>query len=84
MPPTCRSGSSSVSPQAIFVYSTYKFEAPTYGDESYPEWAVNVGWALAGVSVLQIPLWGLCVLVYYAFKGVSHRLWALEDRERVN
>ncbi|XP_043210928.1 sodium- and chloride-dependent neutral and basic amino acid transporter B(0+)-like isoform X1 [Amphibalanus amphitrite] len=53
----------------IFVYSTYQFEPPTYGDEEYPTWAVGVGWALAGVSVLQIPIWGLCVLVYYTFKG---------------
>ena len=67
-----RSGSSAGSSQAIFVYSTLKFEAPTYGDEHYPIWAVRVGWALAAVSVLQIPLWAICVLAYYILKGVSH------------
>ena len=58
-------------PQLIFCYSTYEFKPPKYGSEEYPEWAVNVGWALAGVSVLQIPIWGVAVLFYYFSQGVS-------------
>ena len=60
-----------VLPQLIFCYSTYEFEPPTYGKEDYPAWAVSVGWALAAVSILQVPLWGLGVLIYYFGKGVS-------------
>ncbi|XP_037085961.1 sodium- and chloride-dependent neutral and basic amino acid transporter B(0+)-like isoform X2 [Pollicipes pollicipes] len=54
---------------AIFAYAMYEYEAPKYGDYVYPEWAVGVGWALAGVSIVQIPVWGVGALLYHTCKG---------------
>ena len=49
----------------------YEYQAPTYGDYEYPEWAVYVGWGLAGISLVQIPLWALLTILYYLCKWVS-------------
>ena len=57
-------------PQAIFAYSMYEYKPPTYGDYVYPEWAVYVGWGLAGLSLVQIPLWALLTMLYYLCKWV--------------
>ena len=59
--------------QAIFAYSMYEYRAPKYGDYVYPEWAVYVGWGLAGVSLVQIPLWALLTMLYYLCKWVRTR-----------
>ncbi len=35
----------------------------TYGDYTYPEWSIGLGWALAMVSFILIPIWiipGIC------------------------
>ena len=58
-------------PQAIFAYSMYEYQPPKYGDYVYPEWAVYVGWGLAGISLVQIPLWALLTMLYYLCKWVS-------------
>jgi len=54
---------------AIFAYAMFEYKAPKYGDYVYPDWALGVGWALAGISVIQIPIWAVCVLGYYTCKG---------------
>ncbi|KAF0289306.1 Sodium- and chloride-dependent glycine transporter 2 [Amphibalanus amphitrite] len=72
---------------AIFAYSMYEYEPPKYGDYEYPEWAVYVGWGLAGISLVQIPLWALLTVLYYLCKwkpGQAFRplpSWGPGDRD---
>jgi len=53
---------------AIFAFSMYEYKPPTYGDYHYPDWAVYAGWGLAGVSLVQIPLWALFTMLYWLCK----------------
>ncbi|XP_037076901.1 sodium- and chloride-dependent glycine transporter 2-like, partial [Pollicipes pollicipes] len=72
---------------SIFAYSMYEYKPPTYGDYEFPEWAIYVGWGLVGVSLVQIPLWALCTMLYYlcrwrpkqAFQPLPS--WGPGDRE---
>ncbi|XP_014241505.1 sodium- and chloride-dependent glycine transporter 2-like isoform X1 [Cimex lectularius] len=46
----------------IFVYSLIVYKPLRYENYDYPDWADGIGWALAGISTLQIPLWAIVVL----------------------
>ncbi|XP_068220138.1 sodium-dependent proline transporter-like isoform X2 [Palaemon carinicauda] len=50
----------------LFIYSIVTWEDPTYNGIGYPSWAIAVGWFLAGVSVLMIPL----VFIFVVFKSL--------------
>ena len=43
-------------PQAIWIFSLIDYERPTYASYRYPEWAIGLGWFLASLSILPIPL----------------------------
>lgn len=47
----------------IFIAGLVDWDA-----SKYPPWAQGVGWCVAGVSVLQIPLWAIIMPLYYHFK----------------
>ncbi|XP_059155826.1 sodium- and chloride-dependent glycine transporter 2-like [Physella acuta] len=40
----------------IWVFSVITLTPVTYGDYSYPSWAVAIGWLLAVISVIPIPM----------------------------
>lgn len=60
---------------AIFIYSMSQFEAPTYGGVEYPDWALYMGFCLAAVSVLQIPIWAAVTAAYYLRKEDLSQSW---------
>ncbi|XP_074656875.1 sodium- and chloride-dependent glycine transporter 2-like [Tubulanus polymorphus] len=39
----------------FLIFALVKSVAPTYGDYTYPVWALAFGWTLAGVTILPIP-----------------------------
>lgn len=41
--------------QLIFVFSLLGYEDMMAGEYIYPEWSINVGWALTASSILCIP-----------------------------
>ncbi|CAG0889164.1 unnamed protein product [Darwinula stevensoni] len=43
------------------------------GELVYKPWAQGVGWFLAAVTVVQIPLWGFAIFIYHLFKGNPRR-----------
>ncbi|KAF6200954.1 hypothetical protein GE061_005401 [Apolygus lucorum] len=46
----------------ILVYSFIQFKPLKYEDYDYPDWADAIGWTLAGVSTIQIPLWAFIMI----------------------
>lgn len=47
----------------IFVYSLYQHTPiSVQNPKEYPEWSDGIGWCLALVSMIQIPIWALVVL----------------------
>ncbi|XP_073975723.1 sodium- and chloride-dependent glycine transporter 2-like isoform X2 [Rhodnius prolixus] len=46
----------------IFVYSLIVYKPLRYENYDYPDWADALGWALAGVSTLQIPFWAVVIV----------------------
>lgn len=53
----------------IFMAQSYNWRKPSYGTIQYPEWAHSIGWLLALVSIIQIPLWFLIILGLKALRG---------------
>lgn len=43
----------------VLVVTTVKFNNVTYGDYTYPWWATTIGWMMAFVSILPIPIFML-------------------------
>jgi len=67
----------------IFIAGLVDWDA-----SKYPHWAQAVGWCVAGVSVLQIPLWAIIMPLYYHFKKgnvwdvlVPEPSWGPGDKE---
>ncbi|XP_037093533.1 sodium- and chloride-dependent GABA transporter ine-like isoform X2 [Pollicipes pollicipes] len=48
---------------AIWIFSLIDYERPTYGAYRYPEWAIGLGWLLASLSILPIPVCAALALV---------------------
>ncbi|XP_075228964.1 sodium-dependent proline transporter-like [Lycorma delicatula] len=48
---------------AIFIYSLVDYKPLHYENYDYPDWADGIGWALAGISTLQIPFWAIVVVL---------------------
>jgi len=54
----------------IFISSIVSWTDPKYNKVvPYPDWAHAVGWAIVGLSAVQIPLWAILMTIYYAIKG---------------
>ena len=49
-------------PQAIWVFSLIDYQRPTYDGYHYPEWGIRLGWFLASLSILPIPLCAIAAL----------------------
>ncbi|KAG1705086.1 Sodium- and chloride-dependent glycine transporter 2 [Nymphon striatum] len=47
----------------IFIYSMVSHEPLKYGDYDYPGWADGLGWILALVSMLQVPIWAIIMVL---------------------
>lgn len=60
----------------MFIYSAVTWTNPMYGDVAYPDWAINVGWGLTGVSVGMIPLFAIFVFFHRLFTGQIRNLFA--------
>ncbi|XP_046391342.1 sodium-dependent proline transporter-like isoform X2 [Ischnura elegans] len=54
---------------AIFIYSLIVHKPLRYEEYDYPDWADGVGWCLACLSMLQIPI--IAVIVIFQQKGPS-------------
>lgn len=54
---------------AIFLAQSYNWTKPSYGTIQYPDWAHSLGWGLAIISVIQIPLWFLIMLIVTKVRG---------------
>jgi len=53
----------------IFLAAAASWEKPSYGEIQYPDWLHGIGWALALLSVVQIPLWMVVTTVAAAVQG---------------
>jgi len=42
--------------QFIWLFSIITLGPVTYGEKSYPDWAVQFGWALGSISIIPIPV----------------------------
>jgi len=47
----------------IWVFTLYDYEAPVYGDYIYPWWCVLLGWCIAALSILPIPVMAVLAVV---------------------
>jgi len=53
----------------IFIADAINWQKPSYGEVEYPDWFHSVGWALALVSLVQIPLWMSIAVLSAVFQG---------------
>ena len=51
----------------MLVFSSVQMTSPSYGDYQYPEWAKAIGWSVAMLSVIPMPL--VAVIQIYRAKG---------------
>ncbi len=70
-------------PQVIFILSAINYSELDYkrpsGVYTYPQWAVGIGWTLAVVSALWIPIYAVYKVVQYWYqRKVSFRSWRLQ------
>jgi solute carrier family 6 (neurotransmitter transporter, glycine) member 5/9 len=56
---------------AIVLYSLWNYEAPKDGNQDYPVEAHVVGWILAGVGLIQVPLFA----AYKIYNEKGKTLW---------
>ena len=49
--------------QMVLIFTLVKFSQPTYGDYTYPPWAVGLGWFIAVISLIPIPLLAVVKLI---------------------
>ncbi|XP_043224465.1 sodium- and chloride-dependent GABA transporter ine-like [Amphibalanus amphitrite] len=47
---------------AIWIFSLIDYERPSYDGYHYPEWGIRLGWFLASLSILPIPLCAVVAL----------------------
>jgi hypothetical protein len=40
----------------MIIFSAVQMDSPSYGDYVYPPWARGVGWCIAMISIVPIPL----------------------------
>ncbi len=60
--------------QVILAYSWASHEPLTKGDYVYPEWADAIGWIIAMVAILAVPvaaIYQIVEKVFYDFKDIS-------------
>merc|ERR1719232_1537315 len=47
----------------IWIFTLYDYEAPPYGDYSYPWWCILLGWCIAALSILPIPIMAVIAII---------------------
>ena len=47
----------------IWIFTLYDYEAPSYGDYSYPWWCILLGWCIAALSILPIPVMAVTAII---------------------
>lgn len=47
----------------IWIFTLYDYEAPSYGDYSYPWWCILLGWCIAALSILPIPIMAVIAII---------------------
>ncbi len=60
--------------QVILAYSWSSHEPLTKGDYVYPEWADAIGWIIAMVAILAVPvaaIYQIVEKVFFDFKDIS-------------
>lgn len=64
---------------SIINYSELTYERPTTGVYTYPNWAVGIGWGIAALSAVCIPLTAIYKIVKYRLQGkvnnINIRTW---------
>lgn len=40
----------------ILIFNSFQMSEPSYGDYTYPQWGIGIGWGLAILPMLPIPL----------------------------
>ncbi|XP_023217228.1 sodium- and chloride-dependent GABA transporter 1-like [Centruroides sculpturatus] len=55
----------------VFIYSLIKHKPIKYGDYDYPDWADGIGWFLALVSIVQIPIWAVYTVLKQNGKDIK-------------
>eukprot|EP00088_Acartia_fossae_P002002 TRINITY_DN10790_c0_g1_i1.p1 TRINITY_DN10790_c0_g1~~TRINITY_DN10790_c0_g1_i1.p1 ORF type:complete len:615 (-),score=33.84 TRINITY_DN10790_c0_g1_i1:508-2088(-) len=65
----------------IIIASIYNWKKPSYGPIPYPDWAHGIGWILAIISIIQIPLWFFIIstIKFCRGKGFTSSLEAEES-----
>ncbi|VTJ87025.1 Hypothetical predicted protein, partial [Marmota monax] len=48
---------------AILIWSLVKFQRPTYGEISYPDWGVALGWCMIIFCIIWIPIVAIIKIV---------------------
>nr|XP_045582340.1 sodium- and chloride-dependent GABA transporter ine-like isoform X2 [Procambarus clarkii] len=56
---------------AIWIFSMVDYKRPTYnkGEYSYPDWAIALGWVIAALSIVPIPIFA--VIAVFNAKGTN-------------
>ena len=52
---------------AAIIFSMYSISVPVYGTYTYPQWAIILGWLIAIVSLVPVPV--VAINVLYNSKG---------------
>jgi len=54
-------------PNIIFkfcwIFTLYDYEAPSYGTYNYPWWCILLGWCIAALSILPIPIMAVIAII---------------------
>ena len=52
----------------IWIFTLYDYEAPKYEDYDYPWWCVLLGWLIASLSILPIPVMAIMAISKVKFQ----------------
>ena len=47
----------------IWIFTLYDYEAPSYGTYNYPWWCILLGWCIAALSILPIPIMAVIAII---------------------
>nr|XP_018907731.1 PREDICTED: sodium- and chloride-dependent glycine transporter 1-like [Bemisia tabaci] len=59
---------------AIFIYSLVALKPLKYENYDYPSWANSLGWCLAALSMLQIPIWAVVSIINQEGPSLKQRI----------
>ncbi|XP_067650898.1 sodium- and chloride-dependent glycine transporter 1-like [Haliotis asinina] len=60
---------------AVFILTLVQYQPPTYGKYEYPSYAVTIGWCIATVPIIPLPVCALLTLLKHrSAKSLKQRL----------